>query len=134
MSTTLYPVASTEMNLSCGSFSIVSALNGRVQLVYRGRQLQWCRLPAGAARTAVPVKAPPTQPLKTKAEKAPAANHPWRRLGVAAGRRYWHGVQAQGGKARAVRLGVRDAGRPSLRTPAGETDQPTTNNEGDILS
>jgi transposase len=94
--------------------------NGRVQLVHRGRQLKWRSLPVGATRAAVSVKAKRTKPLKTKAEKAPPVNHPWRRFGMAAGQSYWNGVQAQGGKERAARL--------------GETDQPTTNNEGDILS
>ena len=108
--------------------------NGRVQLVHRGRQLQWRSLPAGAVRTALPVKAKPTKRLKTNAEKAPAANHPWRRFGVAAGRRFWNGVQAEGGKARAARLGVRDSGRPSLRSglPASRTPtrgKQTTNNQ-----
>ena len=60
--------------------------SGRVQLVHRSKQLKWRSLPAGAVRTAGPVKAKPTKPLKTKAEKAPAANHPWRRFGMAAGR------------------------------------------------
>ena len=97
--------------------------NGRVQLVHRGRQLQWRSLPAGTVRTAVPVKAKPAKPLQTKAEKAPSATHPWRRFGVGAGRRFWNGVQARGGKARAARLGVRDSGRPSLRSglPASRT-------------
>jgi hypothetical protein len=101
--------------------------NGRVQLVHRGKQLQWRRLPAGAVRTAGPVKAKPAKPPKTKVEKAPSANHPWRRFGVAAGRTFWNGVQAQGGLARAARLGVRDSGRPSLRSglPASRTPQPT---------
>jgi hypothetical protein len=97
--------------------------NGRVQLVHRGQQLQWRSLPAGAMRTALPVKAKRTKPLKTKVEKAPSANHPWRRFGVAAGRTYWNGVQAEGGLARAARLGARDSARPSLRSglPASRT-------------
>ena len=87
--------------------------SGRVQLVHRSQPLKWRSLPAGAVRTTGPVKAKPTKPLKTKAEKAPAANHPWRRFGVAAGRV----------GARAARLGVRDSGRPSLRSglPASRT-------------
>ena len=97
--------------------------NGRVQLVHRGRPLQWRSLPAGAVRKAGPVPAQRTKPLKTKAAQAPGARHPWRRFGVAAGRRFWHGIQAQGARARAARLGVRDSGRPSLRSglPASRT-------------
>jgi hypothetical protein len=116
--------------------------NGRVQLVHRGRALKWRSLPAVAERTAVRAKARPTKPLKTKAEKAPAKNHPWRRFGVAAGRKYWNEVQAEGMQARSARLGgagLRSACaalRPPCvpHPPAGETDQPITNNEGDILS
>ena len=87
--------------------------SGRVQLVHRSKQLKWRSLPAGAVRTAGPVQAKPTKPLKTKAEKAPAANHPWRRFGGVAGRV----------GARAARLGVRDSGRSSLRSglPASRT-------------
>jgi len=97
--------------------------SGRVQLVHRSKQLKWRSLPAGAVRTALPVKAKPTKPLKTKAQKAPSANHPWRRFGVAAGRTFWNGVQVRGGLARAARLGVRDSGRPPLRSglPASRT-------------
>lgn len=99
--------------------------NGRVQLVHRGRPLQWRSLPAGAVRTAGPVPAPRTKPLKTRAAPAPVASHPWRRFGVAAGRRFWHGIQAEGGKARAARLGVRDSGRPSLRSGLPESRTPS---------
>ena len=90
--------------------------SGRVQLVYRGQQLKWRVLPAGAVRLARPAKTKPARPLKTKAEKAPRARHPWRQFGVAAGRRFWDGVQAQAGRAQAARLGMRDSGRPSLRS------------------
>jgi hypothetical protein len=108
--------------------------DGRVQLVYRGKQLQWRTLPAGAERQARPVKVKPAQPMKTKAEKAPSANHPWRRFGVGAGRKYWNAIQAQGRVVRAARLGVRDSGRPSLRSglPASRTPsrgKRTTNNQ-----
>ena len=115
--------------------------NGRVQLVHRGQQLKWRSLPAGAVRTAGPGPAKRTKPRQTKVAQAPSANHPWRRLGVAAGRTYWNGIQAEGRRARAARLGGRDSGRPSLRSalpasrpPAGESGPRTTNNEGDILS
>ena len=108
--------------------------NGRVQVVHRGRPLQWRSLPAGAVRTAGPVAAPRTKPLKTRAAQTPSANHPWRRFGVAAGQRYWHGIQAAGGRARAARLGVRDSGPPSLRSglPASRTPsrgKRTSNNQ-----
>ena len=85
--------------------------HGRVQLVYRGKPLQWRALPAGAARKQPPVKkAKAAKKEKTKrAGKIPAQNHPWRRDGVGAGWKYWNKIKAQG---RATRLAVRDAGRP----------------------
>jgi hypothetical protein len=86
--------------------------NGRVQLVYRGKQLKWRELPEGAVRKPSRAKAarkvkPPT------AVKPPTQSHPWRRDGVGAGRKFWDGIKAQG---RAVRLAARDSGRPPLRS------------------
>ena len=72
--------------------------NGQVQLVHRGQSLQWCRLPVGAERPARPVQAKPAPPRKTQAAKAPAANHPWRRFGAAAGRKFRNGEPATRGK------------------------------------
>jgi hypothetical protein len=115
--------------------------NGRGQLVYRGKQLKWRRLPAGSERKkAVPVKqaqAAAQAPLK-KAVKQPAATHPWRRAGVGAGGKFGQRIKAQG---RAVRLALRDSGRPPLRSglPASRRasrGNPTARNKqpGDILS
>jgi hypothetical protein len=97
--------------------------DGRVQLVYRGRSLRGRSLPVGAVRATGPVKTKRVKPLKTKAARAPLANHPWRRWGGAAGRTAWHRIQAEGERARAARLGVRNSGRPSLRSglPASRT-------------
>lgn len=97
---------------------------GRVQLVYRGQALQWRTLPAGTQRKARPVQAPTPTPVKTKREKAPSASHPWRRLGVGVGRKFWNGIKAEGRLTRtASRLGARASGRPALRSglPASRT-------------
>jgi hypothetical protein len=103
--------------------------NGRVQLVYRGQALKWRTLPAGAMRQLQPVK------KQTKAKpvvKPPSSNHPWRQLGVGAGRKFWNGIKAQG---RAVRLAVRASGRPSLRSglpgsrTASQGNRRTKNNQ-----
>ncbi len=109
--------------------------NGRVQLVHRDQQLQWRALPAGALRKR-PAVQKPTAPVPAKRPLTPSANHPWRRRGAGAGRRFGNGIKAQGERARA---GVRDSGRPSLRSglPAPRTPsrrKPRTNNKGDILS
>lgn len=84
--------------------------NGQVQLVYRGTKLRWKELPQRPQR--VPVKE--TKP-KTKAESKPAAEHPWRRSGIAAGRAFWRTVKARG-KATRQPLDVGPSGRPSLRS------------------
>jgi transposase len=81
--------------------------DGRVQLVYRGKKLKGRQLPARPLR------------LKDKPQKVrrmavpPAANHLWRRFGMGVGRKYWRGVKGNG---RAKRLGLRDSGRPPLRS------------------
>jgi hypothetical protein len=96
--------------------------NGRVQLVYRGQPLKWRVLPAGAVRKPPSVKKAkaPQKEKRKQAGKTPSQNHPWRRDGVGMGRKHWSRIQAQG---RAVRLTVRDSGRPSLRSgrPASRT-------------
>jgi len=103
--------------------------DGRVQLVYRGKALKWQMLPAGTMPK--PPGAKPVLAEKTKtAAKSPELSHPWRRDGIGMGRKYWSGIKARG---RAVRLEVRDSGRPPLRSglPASRTSSRgsrTTNN------
>lgn len=80
--------------------------NGRVQLVHRGQQLKWRGLPEGTRRKEQAVKQKPEQKVTPK-QSVPAADHPWRRAGVGAGRRYWDGIRARGELVRAAaRLGV----------------------------
>jgi transposase len=90
--------------------------DGRVQLVYRGQKLKWRALPGRPQRVkAKPLTAAAMKPKATV--KAPAADHPWRRLGAATGRKFWREVKAQGRATQeAARLGVRDCARPSLRS------------------
>jgi hypothetical protein len=108
--------------------------NGRVQLVHRGQPLQWRTLPEGTVRKPGPTKKK-TKAVPTKRKTAPAASHPWRRMGVGAGRKFWNGIKAQGQMARAAsRLGVRASGRPALRSGLPESrtpkrEQRTTNNK-----
>ena len=115
--------------------------NGRVQLVYQGKPLKWRALPAGAARKASPLNVKPPRQVKTKPETAPAGNHPWRRDGVGAGKRYWSGIKAKGRQARAasrLEAGLRSASAtlrpPYVPLPAGTNGERKTNNKGDILS
>jgi hypothetical protein len=89
--------------------------NGRVQLVYRGKQLQWRILPPGSVRKQKRVKKAKASGKGTgeKPERKPSPNHPWRRDGVGAGGKYWNQIKAQG---RATRLAMRDSGQPTLRS------------------
>ena len=81
--------------------------NGQVQLVYRGQPLKWRTLPEGSVRKQTTAK--PVRKVKSKTVvKSPAAHHPWRRLGVAAGQKFWHGIKTQG---QAARREVRDSGQ-----------------------
>ena len=97
--------------------------NGRVQVVYRGQPLKWRGLPEGVRRKGTPVKTARKVAMK-RAGKSPAPNHPWRQLGVGAGRKYWNGIKAAG---RAARRALRDSGRPALRSglPASRTARRT---------
>jgi hypothetical protein len=85
--------------------------DGRVQLAYRGNKLKWKELPSRPARVE-----------KSKAAKAiramapPAANHPWRRPLLRAGR--------------AGRFGVGDSGRPPLRSGLPPSPPPNRRNKG----
>lgn len=113
--------------------------NGRVQLVHRGQQLKWRSLPEGTRRKERAVKQKP-EPRPAAKQSVPAADHPWRRAGVGAGRRYWNGIRTRGELERAAaRLGVRDFGQPPLRSglPASRTPsrgKQRPSNQGDILS
>ena len=109
----------------------------RVQLVYRGKKLKWRALPGRPARVSRPAK-----PVKAVVALVPPSSHPWRRLGGAVGRKFWRGVKAKGQAMRAARLGLRDSGRPPLRSglPAprnpnrGKPTTTRTPKKGDILS
>jgi len=110
--------------------------DGRVQLVHQGEALKWRALPAGAARKTSPVKVKTPGKVKIKPETRPAGNHPWRRDGVGAGKRYWNGIKAEGRRSRAAcrlgsgpPVGLRSAPaslRPAPQPGQTEKEQPTT--------
>jgi hypothetical protein len=86
--------------------------DGREQLVYGGGKLKWRALPGRPERVKAQRPA-----VKVSEPKPPGTEHPWRRLGMAVGREHWRGVKAHGRAARAAtRLGLRDSGRPPLRS------------------
>ena len=111
-----------ELSLVRRKVIVRTLRNKQEQLVYQGKQLRWRQLPADSVRKQKPVKKAKAagKATRKKAEKKPSANHPWRRDGVGAGRKYWNKIKAQG---RATRLAVRDSGRPTLRSglPASRT-------------
>jgi len=103
--------------------------DGRVQLRYRGATLKHRALPSRPER--VPVSAP----RGIRKPVVPAAHHPWRRLDMGVGREFWRKVKARGRALRAAaRLGLRDSGRPPLRSGLPPSRNPsrgdtTTNNK-----
>lgn len=58
--------------------------DGREQIVYRGQKLRWRALPARPERAR-----PEPRPAGPVRKNKPAVDHPWRRYGVAAGRKHW---------------------------------------------
>jgi transposase len=96
--------------------------DGRVQLEYRGKKLKWRPLPERAVQQPKPVKT-------RRVVMPPAASHPWRRLGMGVGREYWRGVKARGQAMRAAAgLGLRDSGRPPLRSGLPASRSPSRGN------
>jgi hypothetical protein len=93
--------------------------NGTVQLVFRKAKLRWRELPQRPVRMRERLKKP-----AAKASSKPAADHPWRRDGMAAGRPYWKAKKAAGQAAR-QQLGLGTSSRPSLRS--GLPEVPRTN-------
>jgi len=81
--------------------------DGREQILYGGQKLKWRSLPGRPQRIKT------RRALKAKVFRPPGPEHPWRRLGMAVGREFRGGVKARG---RMARLGLRDSGRPPLRS------------------
>ena len=67
--------------------------DGREQILYRGTKLQWRALVQRAKAESVE----PAQRQKREI-KPPAAEHPWRRFGMGAGRPYWRQQRKQRSK------------------------------------
>ncbi len=84
--------------------------DGRVQLVFRGQKLKWRALPGRPVRRQ---PNPPAQAVRTT--RPPAANHPWRRPVLRAGR--------------AARFGLGDSGRPALRSGFPPSPNPNQGNK-----
>ena len=97
--------------------------DGRVQLRYRGMALKHWALPSRPARVKVRAVSRVRKPT------VPAPNHPWRRLDVGVGRAFWRKEQARGRAVRAAaRLGLRDSGRPPLRSALPPSRNPSRGN------
>jgi transposase len=84
--------------------------NGTVQLVFRKTKLHWRELPQRPVRMPERLNKPAAKP-----RSKPAAGHPWRRDGMAAGRPYWKAKKAAGQAAR-QQLALGTSSRPSLRS------------------
>jgi hypothetical protein len=83
--------------------------SGKVQLVFRGTKLRWKEL--GGRPVGPPVRK--SKPAMKRVNK-PATEHPWRRSGIAAGRKFWGKEKARGQAVR-QQLALVPSGRPSLR-------------------
>jgi transposase len=122
--------------------------DGQEQIVYRGQKLHWRPLPARPA----PAR-PQPRPMRPVRHSQPAADHPWRRFGVATGRRYWRSkrpnrseipsapIRAGGagplrsGDRRQRELGLESRRRrPPARSNRRRGHALRTTNKGDILS
>ena len=85
---------------------------GSLQLLYARKKLRWQELPERPA----PVKPEPRRVGRTKLNK-PAQAHPWRRQGVATGRKFWRAKKAGGAaQKRARHQAATASGQPSLRS------------------
>ena len=98
------------LSLSGRKVVVRTMRDGQVQLVYRGRKLKWKELPKRPARVQ---QSKPYKPVR--AIKPPAANHPWRRPLLRAGR--------------SARLGVGDSGQPPLRSGFPPSPTPSRRNK-----
>ena len=94
--------------------------SGQVQLVYRGTKLRWRELTGRPRRVPVPA---PRAAVAPAARRAPG--HPWRRLGIAAGRSFWR--QQKKGPGSPPPLAVGNSARPPLRS--GLPSFPTANGQ-----
>ncbi len=89
--------------------------DSRVQLVYRGQKLKWRELPAR------PVRLKKTVPAKGRRRPTPAADHPWRRPFLRAGRA-------------TMRFGPGDSGQPPLRSGLPVSPGPNRGNKPTIAT
>lgn len=103
--------------------------DGREQIVYNGQKLKWRLL------SARPVRKEAVKPGPLREPQPPTADHPWRHLGMAVGKKFWRGIKAQGRAVRAAqRLGRRSSGRPSLRSGLPAAHRPNRPNEQRITN
>jgi len=93
------------LSLAGRRVSVRELLDGQRQILWRGQKLQWRELPAPPAASNSAVVVPANQaklPAKAPVPRArtkPAANHPWRRWGIAVGRNFRRGGARAGGGA-----------------------------------
>ena len=97
--------------------------DGRVQLLHRGQTLKHRVLPGR------PERAKERAPRVVRPAPVPGANHPWRRLDGGVGREFGRKEKARGRAVRAAaRLGLRDSGRPALRSGLPASRNPSRGN------
>lgn len=75
--------------------------DGQIQLVHGGRKLSWTELPQRPTRAAEPPRC-----VGRTALVRPPAEHPWKRPGIAAGKRFWNQKKVEGRTMQRARAGV----------------------------
>ena len=80
--------AEESRNLVGQKITLRRLRDGRLQLLHREHRLRWRELPARPFRAAAPPRRVGRAPLAK-----PAPQHPWRRFGMATGKRYWRGAR-----------------------------------------
>jgi len=108
--------AHERLSLAGRKVMVRTRRSGKVELVYEGKVLRAKALPARPER-----RRPEPRRVGRLGLVKPAAEHPWRRFGVATGKRYLSQARAVG---QVARMSVKDSGRSSLRSdlPSSFTD------------
>lgn len=83
----------TGLNLAGKKVTVRQLLDGKLQLLYRGKKLKWKELPGRPQRARE--KKGAGVGVKNEVKKEPARS-PWRSFGIAAGKSHWKKVRSEG--------------------------------------
>jgi transposase len=105
--------------------------DGAEQLLYRGRKLQWGKLPQRPKP-----KPPAPAPSAPKKSCVPVSSHPWRQPGVAAGTAFWKKTKRQARAVRRAQAAGLQSASATLRPPSipPPTKQPQSRKGHSLVS